>query len=86
MLELIEEELLELELLLELMLEEMLDETLDERLELTELERMLEENELLLELDVLVYLGMEHSFLPPGTLVPIPNVLSRQTKPPLSSL
>lgn len=72
----------------------MLDDERLELIELLELERMLEEtldafdeDELLLELvDVLMTLRIEHSFFPPATLEPVPNVLSRQIKPPLSSL
>jgi hypothetical protein len=77
----------------------MLDDTLeDERLELTDDRLLLEEeleireddlldDALLEELWVLgLYLGIEHSFLPPATRVPVPKVLSLQIKPPLNSL
>jgi hypothetical protein len=72
---LLEDELEELELEddeLELLDEEELDELL--------LEEELEE----LDDELLVPLGIEHSFIPPGTRVPAPKVTSPQTKLPLS--
>jgi hypothetical protein len=79
------EEVLEVELeppddeleLLEVLLE--LDAVLDEEL----LEDELEELD---ELDPMVPSGAEHSFTPPGTMVPEPKVTSPQTKLPLNSL
>ena len=73
--ELDEEELLELELEDEL---ELLEDELDEELEL-----LLDELE---ELDELELLEIEHSLLPPATLVPAPKVASLQTKLPESVL
>ncbi len=58
---------------------------LDElELELDEVELELEELELELELDEPD--GPEHSFTPPLTLLPAPNVASEQTKLPLNTL
>jgi signal transduction histidine kinase len=86
------EELLEI-LELELLLDELLDE---ERLELDEIEVNEDEldEELLLELDerldeielVVVDFAIEHSLVPPETLVPAPKVTSPQIKLPLNSL
>lgn len=85
------EELLEI-LELELLLEELLDE---ERLELDEIEVNEDEldEELLLELDermdeieLVVDFEIEHSLVPPETLVPEPKVTSPQMKLPLNSL
>ena len=49
-----------------------------------EVEEELVELELVLLLDV--PLGAEHSFTPPDTLVPAPNVASEHTNVPLSTL
>jgi signal transduction histidine kinase len=88
------EELLEI-LELELLLEELLDEERLE-LELDEIEVNEDEldEELLLELDerldeielVVVDFAIEHSLVPPETLVPAPKVTSPQIKLPLNSL
>lgn len=87
------EELLEI-LELELLLDELLDEERLE-LELDEIEVNEDEldEELLLELDerldeieLVVDFEIEHSLVPPETLVPAPKVTSPQMKLPLSSL
>lgn len=88
------DELLETEL--ELLLEELIDELVVERLELDEDWLVLSElldKELLLELEdrldeieLVVDFEMEHSFVPPETLVPAPKVTSPQIKLPLNSL
>jgi hypothetical protein len=79
----------------ELLEDEELDELLedDELEELDELELELDDelldeelDELLLEDDELEPLGIEHSLIPPGTIVPAPKVTSPQIKLPFSSL
>ncbi|GAB2882570.1 hypothetical protein GCM10027046_08500 [Uliginosibacterium flavum] len=75
-LELDEEELLELDEELELLEEE-----------LDELELLLEELDELEELELLLgLLEIEHSLVPPATLVPAPKVASLQTKLPERTL
>jgi hypothetical protein len=77
---------------LELLEDELLDDELVEVVELEPVElleeELLEEDELLLEVELVLEppLGIEHSFTPPGTLVPAPKVTSPQTKLPLSTL
>lgn len=88
------DELLETEL--ELLLEELIDELVVERLELDDDRLVLSElldKELLLELEdrldeieLVVDFAIEHSFVPPDTLVPAPKVTSPQIKLPLNSL
>lgn len=86
-LELDEEELLELEEELDEELE-LLEEELDElELLLDELELLLDELEELEELELLPgLLEIEHSLVPPATLVPAPKVASLQTKLPERTL
>jgi hypothetical protein len=83
------DELDELELEL---LDDELEELVEPVVELEELlledEEELDDDELLLEVELVLEppLGIEHSFTPPGTLVPAPKVASPQTKLPLSNL
>jgi hypothetical protein len=83
------------ELELELLLDDELEELVEPVVEVVELEELLledeeelDDDELLLEVELVLPepLGIEHSFTPPGTLVPAPKVTSPQTKLPLSSL
>jgi hypothetical protein len=77
------------------MLDELIDETIEERAEdVVALEiALLITDDLLLEelvafelLTADVVEGIEHSLVPPGTLVPAPKVASLQTKLPLNIL
>jgi hypothetical protein len=83
-LELLLDEVEPVEELDELELEELLEELVEPVVEVLELE-----DELLLELldvEPPEPFGMEHSFTPPGTLVPAPKVTSPQTKLPPRTL
>ena len=67
------------------LLEELEDELLDEELLLEELEELDDELDEELEPPLLL-IGMEHSLVPPETLLPAPKVTSPQTKLPVSVL